>query len=48
MGDMPALISSSEGSCCGIREKLGSLKWPFVSKNDRNISRSWFRPKLGI
>ena len=44
MGVMPALISRMDLSFWGTSEKLGSRRWPFVSKNFRNISRSSFRP----
>jgi hypothetical protein len=44
MGVMPALMSRMDLSFWGTREKLGSRRWPLVSKNLRNISRSSFRP----
>ena len=44
MGAMPALMSSREGSFCGIREKLGRRRWPLVSKKVRNISLNSFNP----
>ena len=45
MGAMPELMSSNDASFWGIREKLGRRRWPLVSKNRRNISRSSFSPK---
>ena len=43
MGVMPALMSRMDLSFCGISEKLGSRRWPLVSKNFRYFSRSSFR-----
>ena len=45
---MPEFISSSEGSFCGTSEKLGRRRWPLLSKNCRNISRSSFSPNAFI
>ena len=45
MGAMPLLMSSREASFWGIREKLGRRRCPLLSKKDRNISLSSFRPK---
>ena len=45
MGAMPELMSSRLASFWGIREKLGRRRCPLVSKKDRNISRSSFKPK---
>ena len=44
MGAMPELMSRRDASFWGIREKLGRRRWPLLSKNFRNISRSSFRP----
>ena len=43
IGAMPELISSSDGSFCGMSEKLGKRRCPLVSKNFRYISRSSFK-----
>ena len=45
---MPEFMSSSEGSFCGMSEKLGSRRCPFDSKNERNISLSSLSPKAFI
>lgn len=44
MGAIPELISSKDLSFCGISEKLGSRKWPLLSKNARYFSLNSFSP----
>ena len=44
IGAIPELISSRLLSPFGTREKLGSRRWPFDSKNWRYFSRNSFNP----
>ena len=43
LGVMPALMSSTDLSFCGTREKLDKRRCPLLSKKVRNFSRSSFR-----
>jgi polyribonucleotide nucleotidyltransferase len=43
-GVIPALIKRMLGSFSGTSEKLGNLKWPLPSKNDKNFSLNSFNP----
>ncbi len=45
---MPELMIKRLASFCGMSEKLGRRRWPFVSKKLRNISLSWFSPYFSI
>lgn len=44
IGAMPELMMRSDLSLCGTSEKLPSLRHPFSSKKERNISRSSLTP----
>src|SRR5688572_20936521 len=39
---MPALVNNSVGSSCGTSDELGTMRWPFRSKNLRNEARTSF------
>src|SRR5256885_15421940 len=39
---IPALVKSSVGSSCGTSGELGTMRWPFCSKNLRKAARTSF------